>query len=286
VIRIGTRGSALAMAQARLVATALPADSELVVVRTVGDASGRPIRELGDGAFVTALEDGLRAGEVDLAVHSLKDVPTGESDDLVIAAIMPREDSRDVLITAARRGLPSLGQNALVGTSSPRRAAFMRTLRPDVQVTEIRGNVETRMRKVASGEVDATLLALAGLRRLGVPVAEDEILSTEAILPAPGQGALAVQCRASDGALRAALARIDDPPTRLAVETERMLLHELGASCALALGALAIVADGRITLLAGLAADDAVTRVRVSGLDAREVADAAANKLRAVPHAA
>ncbi|MEK7285289.1 MAG: hydroxymethylbilane synthase, partial [Chloroflexota bacterium] len=173
---IGTRGSALALAQARIVAAALGADVELRVVRTAGDASERPIAELGDGVFVAALEDALRRGDVDVAVHSLKDLPTEERSDLVIAAIPAREDPRDVLVTRERGGLRTLPRGAVVGTSSPRRAAFLRALRPDIETREIRGNVDTRLRKVREGQYDAIVLALSGLRRLGVAVAADEVL--------------------------------------------------------------------------------------------------------------
>ena len=284
-IRIGTRGSALALTQARLVASLLPSVTELVVVRTAGDETARPIRELGDGAFVAALEDALRRGEFDLAVHSLKDLPTAESADLVIAAVPGREDPRDVLVTAARGGLPSLPSGALVGTSSPRRAAFLRAVRPDIRVAEIRGNVETRMRKVREGAFDATVLALAGLRRLAVAVAPEEILPAEVMLPAPGQGALAVQCRASDAPLRQLLAPLEDAAARLAVTAERALLRSLGASCELALGALATVERDRLTLSAGLAEDGGIRRARAVGADPLEIAARVAAQLAAVAHA-
>jgi len=284
-IRIGTRGSALALTQARLVASLLPSVTELVVVRTAGDETARPIRELGDGAFVAALEDALRRGEFDLAVHSLKDLPTAESADLVIAAVPGREDPRDVLVTAARGGLPSLPSGALVGTSSPRRAAFLRAVRPDIRVAEIRGNVETRMRKVREGAFDATVLALAGLRRLAVAVAPEEILPAEVMLPAPGQGALAVQCRTSDAPLRQLLAPLEDAAARLAVTAERALLRSLGASCELALGALATVERDRLTLSAGLAEDGGIRRARAVGADPLEIAARVAAQLAAVAHA-
>ena len=284
-IRIGTRGSALAVAQARLVAASLAAVTELVVVRTAGDETARPIRELGDGAFVAALEEALRTGQVDVAVHSLKDLPTAESADLVIAAVPAREDPRDVLVTAARGGLPSLPAGALVGTSSPRRAAFLRAVRPDIRVAEIRGNVETRMRKVREGAFDATVLALAGLRRLAVAVAPEEILPAEVMLPAPGQGALAVQCRASDAPIRELLAPLEDAAARLAVTAERALLRSLGASCELALGALATVERDRLTLSAGLAEDGGIRRARAVGADPLEIAARVAAQLAAVAHA-
>jgi len=285
MIRLGTRGSALALAQARLVMSRIGEDVELVVVSTAGDASGRPIRELGDGAFVAALEDALRRGEVDLAVHSLKDIPTAESDDLTIAAIPAREDPRDLLVTTTRRGLASLPQGAVVGTSSPRRAAFLQAARPDVRVAEIRGNVDTRLRKVQTGAFDATILALAGLRRLGLPFGDDEVLPTEVMLPAPGQGALAVQCRTDARSLRDRLGALDDGATRVSVTAERALLRSLGASCELALGALATVAGDLITLDAALAADGGIARFRGADRDPLELARRAADELGAVARA-
>jgi len=287
VIRIGTRGSALALVQARIVAAMLgrEAVAKLVVVRTAGDASDRPIRELADGAFVATLEDALRRGEVDVAVHSLKDLPTAESEDCTIAAIPPREDPRDVMVTATRGGLGSLPQGARVGTSSPRRGAFLLAIRPDVHLIDIRGNVDTRLRKVREGEVDATILAVAGLRRLGIPVASQEILSTDVLLPAPGQGALAVQCRSDDRVMRDRLAGLDDLHARIAVTAERALLRDLGASCELALGALATFDDGTVTLDAALALDGKRARVRTSATDPREAARLAVEALGGVPHA-
>lgn len=245
---LGTRGSALALAQARIVADALGASAETRVIHTAGDTSSRPLPELGDGIFVTAIEDALRAGEIDAAVHSLKDLPTGERPGLAIAAILPREDPRDVLITRARGGLATLPRGARVGTSSPRRDAALRLVRPDISTEPIRGNVETRLAKVVRGDYDATVLALAGLRRLGVAVSDVEILDAEMMLPAPGQGAIAVQARADDHAVRDRLAAIDDAPTRAATDAERELLRLLGGSCDLAVGALATVAGGEITL--------------------------------------
>ena len=285
MIRVGTRGSALALAQARLVMSRIGEDVELVVISTAGDASARPIRELGDGAFVAALEDALRRGEVDVAVHSLKDVPTAESDDLVIAAIPAREDPRDLLVTTTRRGLASLPHGALVGTSSPRRAAFLRSARPDVRVAEIRGNVDTRLRKVQTGAFDATILALAGLRRLGLPFGDDEVLPTEVMLPAPGQGALAVQCRTDARPLRDRLGALDDAATRVSVTAERALLRSLGASCELALGTLATVAGDLITLNAALAADGGIARFRGADRDPLALAHRAADELGVAIHA-
>lgn len=277
-LRIGTRGSALARAQTAIVASAVSVDTEVVVIRTAGDTSDRPIDQLGDGAFVTAIEDALRRGEIDVAVHSLKDLPTDERPGLAIAAVLEREDARDVLVSRSRGGLPSLRQGAVVGTSSPRRDAFMRALRPDVVIRPIRGNVDTRLAKVRSGAYDAAVLALAGLRRLGIAVGDGEILDPFDFPPAPGQGALAVQCRADDVATRRALAALDHPATRAAVDAERELLRLLGASCTIALGTWGRWETGRIVLDAALATDGGVARASATGDDpaavARECADA------------
>ena len=282
MIRIGTRGSALARAQATLVAGALDADGragpvELVVITTAGDRSARPIRELGDGVFVTAIEDALRAGEIDVAVHSLKDLPTAEPGDLVIAAIPSREDPRDVCIMRDRRGVSALRAGQRVGTSSPRRAAFISALVPGVKCEEIRGNVDTRLAKVERGDYDATVLAAAGLRRLGIAFDEWEALPLAVMPPAPGQGALAVQTRADDP-LRERVAELDDPALRAAVTAEREVLRLLGASCDIALGCYATVADGVVRLDAALAEVE-MRRAHAEGTDPFLVAASAARAL-------
>ena len=278
---IGTRGSALALAQTKLVASRLGEDVEIRIVHTAGDRSERPIRTLGDGAFVATIEEALLRGEIDVAVHSLKDLPTAERDGLVIAAVPEREDPRDALITATRGGLSSLPDGAVVGTSSPRRAAFLRALRRDAVTREIRGNVDTRLGKVREGEYDATVLALAGLRRLGVAVGEGEVLDTEAMPPSPGQGALAVQCRTEDHALRSRLERLDDPEVHVAVRAERALLSALGASCALRLGALGRAEDGAVRLAAAFAVGEEIVRFEGTGPDPDSVAADATRTLSA-----
>lgn len=282
----GSRGSALALAQTRTVLTALGGDTEVKVIKTAGDRSAKPIRELEDGAFVAAIERALRRSEIDLAVHSLKDLPTAPTPDLVIAAIPRREDPRDVLVTRSRGGLRDLPRGAVVGTSSPRRAAFLRALRPDVVAREIRGNVDTRLRKVQDGEYDAIILAMAGLRRLGIAVSEEEALDPHEFPPAPGQGALAVQVRADHTSLRARVARaLDDRETRLAVTAERSLLALLGASCDLALGALGRLEGETIVLDAMLARDGELRRATARGADPQECARLAARQLESRVHA-
>lgn len=278
-IVLGTRGSALALAQSRLVATALGGEVRLRIIATTGDTSAAPLSALGDGVFVTAIEDALRRGEIDLAVHSLKDLPTAERGDLVIAAIPARADARDVLITPTRGGLASLAPGAVVGTSSPRRDAFLRALRPDISTRPIRGNVDTRLRKVREGDSDATILAAAGLERLGIAFAPEEALDLSLCPPAPGQGALAIQCRSTDAALRERLARLDDADTRAAVTTERALLAALGASCALALGTYARRLGGRVILDAALD-DGGLRRAHAEGADPLTTAAQAAASLR------
>ena len=280
MIVIGTRGSALALAQAKLVADAL-GDAELRVIATAGDTSTRPISELGDGVFVTAIEDALRRGEIDLAVHSLKDLPTAQTSGLAIAAVPAREDPRDVLVTRARRGLADLAAGARVGTSSPRRAAFLRALAPGIACAEIRGNVDTRLRKVRDGEYDATVLAAAGLRRLGIAFDEREALPLDACPPAPGQAALAVQTRADDPLRDRIRERLDDADIHRAVTAEREVLRLLGASCEIPLGCHARSVGGDIVLDAALATDDGIRRAHAEGRDPLVVARAAADALGA-----
>src|SRR5712691_5347529 len=283
---VGSRGSALALAQTRIVMTALGGDTEVKVIKTAGDRSVKPIRELEDGAFVAAIERALRRSEIDLAVHSLKDLPTAPTPDLVIAAIPRREDPRDVLVTRSRGGLRDLPRGAVVGTSSPRRAAFLRALRPDLVAREIRGNVDTRLRKVQDGEYDGVILAMAGLRRLGIAVSDDEALDPHEFPPAPGQGALAVQVRADHASLRTRVYRaLDDPETRLAVTAERALLALLGATCDLALGALGRVEGREIVLDAALARDGKLLRATARAGDPDECARVAAEQLGAPVHA-
>lgn len=277
MIVIGSRGSALARAQTALVAAAL-GEHTVRVIHTAGDASDRPIRELGDGVFVTAIETALREGDIDLAVHSLKDLPTTDTPGLAIAAVPARDDPRDVVITRERDGIGGLRLGARVGTSSVRRAAFLRALAPGVTCEEIRGNVDTRLRKVRDGDYDAVVLAAAGLRRLGIAFDEHEVLAIDDCPPAPGQAALAVQTRTDDPLRERVRMTLDDADTHRAVDAEREVLRLAGASCDIPLGCHATVRGGTITLVAALALESGIRRARALGTDpvavAREAADA------------
>jgi hydroxymethylbilane synthase len=252
-LRLGTRGSALALAQARLVAGALGeagVDVEIVTITTKGDVrTDVPLSVIGGrGVFAAELEQALRAGDVDLAVHSAKDLPSTLAPDLALAAFLPREDPRDVLISRDGVPLASLRMNAIVGTSSPRRACQLRALRPDVVLRDIRGNVDTRVRKLDEGQYDAIVLAAAGLRRLGLAQRITEWLDPARMLPSPGQGAIAVEVRADDAATAAALAPLDDADTLVAVTAERAFLATLGAGCAAPSAAHARLVDGALVV--------------------------------------
>jgi len=252
-LRIGTRGSVLARTQSGMVAAAVEAAtgtaSELVTVRTLGDDHPGPLAQMPQpGVFVSALRDALLAGDVDVAVHSMKDLPSAPVEGITLAAVPPREDPRDALVTADGGGLASLASGARVGTGSPRRAARLRALRPDLELVELRGNVDSRIARVTDGELDAVVLAVAGLSRLGRTAVIGEILAPDLMLPAPAQGALAVECRSDDTATFALLASVDDRPSRLRALAERAVLAAVGASCASAIGALAQL-DGHVMTL-------------------------------------
>ncbi|SHL15034.1 hydroxymethylbilane synthase [Pseudonocardia thermophila] len=247
-LRIGTRASRLAVAQTGLVAERLRAagiETELVEITTPGDRSSAPIPEVGVGVFVSTLRDALAAGEVDVAVHSYKDLPSAPDPRLVLAAVPPREDPRDALVARDRLVLGELPQGARVGTGSPRRTAQLQALGLGIEVVPIRGNVDTRIGKVTSGELDAVVVAAAGLRRLGRIDEASELIDPLQVLPAPAQGALAVECRVTDVELVGRLAAaLEDPYTRAAVAAERALLAGLEADCSAPIGALAdVVSD-------------------------------------------
>ena len=248
-LRLGTRASALAVTQSGMIAdrlrTECDVDVELVTISTEGDRSSAPLASMGgQGVFVAALREALVRGDVDLAVHSLKDLPTSADPRLTIAAIPRREDPRDVLVARDGLTLGELPQGARIGTGSPRREAQLRALGLGVDVVGIRGNVDTRIGKIAAGEVDGVLLARAGLLRLGRAAEATEVIDPLQMLPAPGQGALACECRVDDDATIQLLQRLDDGDTRAAVTAERSLLATLEAGCSAPVGALAEIAEG------------------------------------------
>lgn len=275
-LRLGTRRSALAMTQAQLVADAVTRLTgqpvELVPVMTDGDTSRAALTELGGtGVFVTALREAVVSGTVDAAVHSLKDLPTADADGVQLAAVPPREDPRDALVARDGLTLGELPPRSRVGTGSPRRAAQLRALGLGLDVVAVRGNVDTRLQLVANGDVDAVVLARAGLARLGCLDQITEVIDPIQMLPAPGQGALAIECRQPHGGrdddVLAMLARLDDRATRLAVTAERTLLSVLEAGCLAPVGAYAEPAEGeRVPELylraAVVAVDGAVTMRR------------------------
>ncbi|MGD1171963.1 hydroxymethylbilane synthase [Mycobacterium seoulense] len=281
MIRIGTRGSLLATTQAGVVRDALIANghpAELVIVTTAGDRSSAPIETLGVGVFTTALREAMSDGRVDAAVHSHKDLPTAEDPRFTVAAIPPRNDPRDVVVARDGLVLAELPPGSLVGTSSPRRAAQLRALGLGLEIRPLRGNLDTRLNRVSNGDLDAIVVARAGLARLGRLDDVTETLEPVQMLPAPAQGALAVECRAGDG-LAAVLAELDDADTRASVTAERTLLAELEAGCSAPVGAIAEVVesideDGRVfeelSLRGCVAALDGSDVIRASGIGAAD----------------
>jgi hydroxymethylbilane synthase len=254
-LRIGTRGSKLALAQTGIVADALRAAGEqveLVVISTAGDRSDRPVSEIGVGVFTSALREALVSDEIDIAVHSYKDLPTAPDPRLVLAAVPVREDPRDALVARDGLTLGELPAGSTVGTGSPRRAAQLEALGLGLRVMPIRGNVDTRLAKVTNGELDAVVLARAGLARLGLLDTVTEALDPLQMLPAPAQGALAVECRADgmNGRLAGGMdtehllrSTLDDQPSRATATAERALLATLEAGCSAPVGALADVVE-------------------------------------------
>lgn len=272
VLRIGTRGSRLALAQATIAADAIASARpgiplETVVIRTTGDAVlDRPLHEVGGkGAFVKELERALLDHRVDLAVHSCKDVPATQpliaADHLVLACFLPREDPSDVLVCRPARSLHDLPRGASVGTSSPRRVAWLRDVRDDLRVVVARGNIDTRLAKLHAGDCDALILAKAGLRRAGLldPTWMRD-LPPDVFVPAAGQGAIVLQCRANDRPTRELLATIDCPITRRCVELERAVVRELQGDCHSAIGVLAQPGQQGLRVLAAMATTSGVRR--------------------------
>jgi hydroxymethylbilane synthase len=272
-LRLGTRASRLALAQSHTVAGLLRRahpglDVVIVEVTTQGDRDqSTPLNQpqQGTGWFTSALQDALLRDEADIAVHSYKDLPTARPAGLSIAAVPLREDPRDAFVSRSGRALRDLPAGAVVGTSSPRREAQVLEIRPDVVIRPIRGNVETRLAKVESGEFDATVLALAGLKRLGLEGRVSEVFGLYDVLPAPAQGALAIECRTGDGATREILAAIDDPALRRIVTAERSFLARLEAGCSFPSGAYAEEFGSTLKLHALVAPEGRVVRSKMAG---------------------
>ena len=270
-LRLGSRGSQLALRQAEQVRDALLARHpdlrvELAIITTHGDrAADVPLHLLsGQGVFARAIEEALLAGRVDAAVHSLKDLPSVETPGLEVAAVPPREDARDALVSRGDLAFTALPYGARVATGSPRRAAQLKAARPDLQIVDIRGNLDTRLRKLEREGLDALVLAVAGLSRLGLANRIAQPLPTTLCLPAVGQGALAVQCRADDAATRPLLAPLDDAPTHAAVRAERALLAALGGGCKVPIAGYAELRAGELELHGLVAAPDGSQVIRDS----------------------
>lgn len=275
VVTIGTRRSALARWQTEWVGEQLrQAWPGLQLCtqwfNTTGDRIlDKPLPEIGGkGLFTEELENALRLGTIDLAVHSLKDLPIADAPGLMLGAITTRADARDVLIARSGYTLDTLPSGARVGTSSLRRTAQLRARRPDLNLLSLRGNIDTRVRKALAGEYDAIVLAAAGVQRLGLAEHISEYLPLEVMLPAPGQGALAVQCRAAETHIRDLLFPLDDAPTRAAVTAERAFLQALGGGCAAPVAAYArLTEDGLLHMVGLVAAQDGQRVIRVTGAD-------------------
>ena len=286
-LRIGTRASLLARTQSGFIAAALDVPTELVPVVTDGDRSSAALDQIGGtGVFVSALRDALLAGDIDVAIHSFKDLPTAPARGIVIAAVPQREDPRDALVARDGLTLGELPTGARVGTGSPRRAAQIRALGLGIEIVGLRGNVDTRLGKVAGLQLDGVVLALAGLRRLGRAGEVTEILDPIQVLPAPAQGALALECRADDTATIAVLSVLDSADTRSAVTAERALLAALEAGCTAPVGALAEVVEdedgmAEIFLRGSVTAADGSDAVRLSASGPIKDAEAIGRRLAA-----
>jgi hydroxymethylbilane synthase len=286
-MRIATRGSDLALWQANHVADRLRRqDSGEITVRSIstrGDREVEPLRDIGGtGLFTAEIDRALLEGDADLAVHSLKDLPVETPEGLTLTAILTRGPVEDVLVTTDGATLAELPRGARIGTSSPRRASFLRSVRSDLEIVDLRGNVPTRVERVRAGELAGTILARAGLERLDLSDGLGEILGPPRLLPAPGQGAVAVTARADDEAAQRLASRINDPPTRTAVEAERAVLEGLGGGCSLPLGVLVCPDGGGWQLASVLFLEDGATRLDDSraGDDPLRLAAESAEALR------
>ena len=285
-LRIGSRGSQLALWQANHIAASLRErghDVEVEIIHTTGDKIvDVALAKVGaKGMFTKEIEEALASDQVDLAVHSLKDLPTELSDRFEIVAIPAREDPRDALCSVRYSSIEDLPQSARVGTSSLRREAQLKALRPDLLVHPLRGNVDTRLRKLQSGEYDAIILACAGLKRLGRTEAVKQIIPVEKMCPAAGQGALAIETRAGDDEVRSALAFLDDKASRTETECERALLRKMGGGCQVPIGASATWRNGELHLDAVVASPDGsvVLRESETGENADRLGEAVGEKL-------
>jgi len=284
-LKLGTRKSLLAMTQSGMVADALTEATgravELVGVTTEGDVNKALLAQIGGtGVFVNRLREELLSGGVDFAVHSLKDLPTAPAEGVALVALPPRHDPRDALCGPGK--LSELPAGARVGTGSPRRVAQLRALRPDLEVVPIRGNADTRLAKVADGELDAVVLANAGLSRIGRTELIGELFEPEQMLPAPGQGALAVECRADDTELIELLRVLDDPATRAAVTAERTVLAVLEAGCSAPVGAFAQVENEVLSLTAAVVSLDGTQQIRLSASGHPDSAEEVGRELAAL----
>ena len=283
IVRLGTRGSALATTQSRQVAarlTALGARCELVPIRTRGDVDRGPLAAIGGtGVFVTAVRDALLSGEVDVAVHSYKDLPTAPAPGVLLAAVPTREDPADVLCARDGMRLAELPVGATVGTGSPRRRAQLLALRGDLEVRAVRGNVDTRLGRVVAGDLDAVVLAAAGLVRLGRSAAVTERFAADRMLPAPAQGALAIECRDETGTLATLLGELDDLETRATAAAERRFLTVLEAGCIAPVGALATVGSDGLWLTGAVISADGATALRGTAQGPLDAAEAIGDRL-------
>jgi hydroxymethylbilane synthase len=287
VLKIGTRRSPMAMTQARAVASLLTERTgawvELTGLTSYGDVSRAQLTQIGGtGVFVSVLRQALLAGEVDIAVHSLKDLPTASQPGIVLAAVPGRDDPRDALVARDGAKLADLPAGARIGTGSPRRAAQLRLLRPDIRPVPVRGNAGTRLAKVGSGELDAVVLAYAGLARIGHLDLITEVFEPDVMVPAAGQGALAVECASTDAGLAALIGAVDDPDSRAAVTAERAVLAGLRAGCHAPVGAYAAV-TGLLRLTAVVVGDGGAAAVAASAEgppgDAAGIGDQVAREL-------
>jgi len=293
-LRIGSRGSQLALWQANHIADALRVlghTVEITIIKTTGDRMQDPVFKAanpdadGKGIFIKEIEEALAAGAIDLAVHSLKDLPTELAPQFTIAAIPPRVDPRDVLVTVGGKSLQDLPANARVGTTSPRRQSQLLAMRGDLQFVAMRGNVDTRVRKLQEGQADALVLAAAGLDRLGMAEHISQRFAVTEVCPAPGQGALAIETRADDAATQTLLKPLDDAATRYAVTAERSALHALGGGCSVPIGIFCEASSGGYTLHGTWSIGETLLRREiavVASVPAEEAGARMADALRAV----